>query len=33
LGAEVNVAVHYYTSDRHTQEEVYETDREERNAD
>jgi membrane protein len=33
LGAEVNAAVHYYSSYRHTQEEVYETDREERNAD
>jgi membrane protein len=33
LGAEVNAAVHYYSSYRHTQEEEHKTDREERNAD
>jgi membrane protein len=33
LGAEVNAAVHYYSSYRHTQVEEHKTDREERNAD
>ena len=33
LGAEVNAAVHYYYSYRHTQVEEHKTDREERNAD
>ena len=33
LGAEINVAVHYYTSDRHAQVEDHKTDRQAQNAD